>query len=328
MDSGKTLRVAVTGAAGQIGYSFIPLLCSGQIFGENVKIEVRLLDIAPAEEILKAVVMEIEDDAYPLVTNIEAGTDPMVIFKDIDVGVFIGGFPRKEGMERKDLLQTNGKIFSAQGKALDTVAKKNVKCLVVANPANTNALILQTHAPSIPKENFTCLTRLDHNRATFQLASKTANSVTAVKNVIIWGNHSATQYPDVNHASIGGKPAKEILKDDEWVSNTFITTVQKRGAEIIKKRKTSSAFSAAHAAKDHLKDWYLGTAEGTWVSMGVVTDGTHYDIPAGLVYSFPVTTKNFEWKIIDGLTIDDFSRGKMKITLEELQGEKVDALGA
>jgi len=321
----KTLRVCVTGAAGQIAYSFIPMLAAGQVFGENVSIELRLLDIPQAEQTLKAVVMEIEDDAYPLVTSIESGTDPKVIFKDADVVVFIGGFPRKDGMERKELLSINGKIFKEQGEALNEVAKKTVKCLVVANPANTNCLILQHHAKTIPKTNFSCLTRLDHNRAIFQLASKSGAKVTEVQNVIIWGNHSATQYPDVTHATIKGKPAKEVIKDDEWVNNTLITTVQKRGAEIIKMRKTSSAFSAAQASRDHLRDWYLGTPEGHYVSMGVVTDGKHYDIPEGLVYSFPVKTKNFEYEIISGLKIDDFSKGKMKTTLEELQGEKTDA---
>jgi NAD-dependent malate dehydrogenase len=324
----KTLRVAVTGAAGQIAYSFLPMLASGQVFGPDVKIEMRLLDIAPAETILKAVKMELEDGAYSLVQDIESGTDPKIVFKDCDVVVFIGGFPRKEGMERKDLLTTNGVIFSGQGAALSEVAKKDVKCLVVANPANTNCLILQEHAKGIPKENFSCLTRLDHNRAVSQIALRAKTAVDDVKNVIIWGNHSATQYPDVNHATVNGELVRQYIKDDAWLNSDFITTIQKRGAAVISLRKTSSAFSAANATKDHLKDWYLGTAPGEWVSMGIVSDGNHYNIPAGLVYSFPVTIKpNFHHQVVKSLKIDEFSKEKMNITLKELQEEKELALG-
>jgi len=323
----KTLRVAVTGAAGQIAYSFLPMLASGQVFGDNVFIELRLLDIIPSQELLRAVVMELQDSAYPLLKDIESGTDPKEIFKDVDVVVFLGGFPRKQGQERKELLQINGKIFKEQGQALSEVAKKNVKSLVVANPANTNCLILQKNAPGIPKENFTCLTRLDQNRATYQIAEKAKVPVTDVKNVIIWGNHSATQYPDVSHGTISGQEIRKAINDDNWLNSAFISKVQKRGAEIIDIRKSSSGLSAANAVKDHLKDWYVGTPIGEWVSMGVVSDGNSYDIPEDLVYSFPVSIRNFDWNVVKGLRIDDFSRGKMRTTLDELLGEKRDALG-
>jgi len=322
----KTLRVAVTGAAGQIGYAFLPLLASGTVFGPSVSLELRLLDIEKAEKTLKAVHMELQDGGYPLLKNVEYGWDPKVIFKDVDVAVFIGGFPRQKGQERKDLLQINGKIFKEQGEALDEVAKKTVKCLVVANPANTNCLILQKHAKSIPKENFTCLTRLDHNRALGQLSERAEVPVTAIKGVTIWGNHSTTQYPDVNHATISGQEVRKVIKDDDYLNSAFISRVQKRGGEILETRGTTSVFSAANAVKDHLRDWYHGTPVGEWTSMGVVSDGS-YDIPAGLVFSYPVTTRNFEWQIVQGLKIDEFSRGKLTATQKELEEEKAEALG-
>lgn len=296
------------------------------MFGPNVSLELRLLDIEPAEKILRAVYLELLDGAYPLVKNIEWGWDPKVIFKDADVAVFIGGFPRQKGQERKDLLERNGRIFKEQGQALDEVAKKTVKCLIVANPANTNASILQRFAPSIPKENFTCLTRLDHNRAMAQLAERAQVAVTGVKNVIIWGNHSSTQYPDVHHASINGQDARKFLDDDNYLNSAFISRVQKRGTEILEIKGTTSVFSAANAVKDHMRDWYFGTPLGEWTSMGVVSDRS-YNVAEGLVYSFPVTTKNFEWQIVQGLKINEFSRLKMDVTEKELLAEIGEALG-
>jgi len=321
----KTLRVCVTGAAGQIGYSFIPLLCNGAVFGTNTKIQLRLLDVPSAIKTLEGVVLELQDCAYPLVEEIKFGDNPREMFVGCDVVVFIGGFPRKQGMERKELLTINGGIFHDQGKALDEVAKKTVKCLVVANPANTNCLILQKHAPSIPKENFTCLTRLDQNRAVAQIALKTDAAVTDVKNVIIWGNHSATQYPDVNHAKVRNESVRNIINDDVYLNLDFISKVQKRGAEIIQVRGGSSVFSAANAIKDHLRDWYFGTKEGSFVSMGVVSDGS-YGVPEGLVFSYPVTCEDFSYKIVQGLSLDPFSTEKIRITTQELVEERNEAL--
>jgi len=321
----KTLRVCVTGAAGQIGYAFLPLISNGSVFGPHVKIQLRLLDIPAAVKALEGLSMELHDGAYPLLEDVAFGSDPEEMFKDCDVVVFIGGFPRKQGMERKELLSINGNIFKTQGKALDKVAKKTVKCLVVANPANTNCLILQQNAPSIPKENFTCLTRLDHNRAVSQLWKKTNMPLYSIKNVIIWGNHSSTQYPDVNHGTIAEKPIKKVVEDEEWLKGAFITKIQKRGAEIIEYRGSSSVFSAANAIKDHLRDWYHGTEPGTWVSMGVVSDGS-YGVPKGLVFSFPcICKKHFEYEIVQGLHIDPFSQEKINITTKELEEERDEA---
>lgn len=325
MEAKDTLRICVTGAAGQIAYSFLPMLCSGQVFGSR-KIILRLLDIPTMEEALKGIVLELEDCAFENVLSYETGSDPKILFKDIDVGIFLGGFPRKPGMERKDLLQINGKIFKEQGTALNEVANPNCKVLVVANPANTNCLILLTNAPKIPKENFTCLTRLDHNRALAQLAVRAGVQVSQVKNVVIWGNHSTTQYPDVNNATIDGKPIREIIKEDKYLNEEFIARVQKRGGEILEKRKQSSVFSAANAVKDHLKTWFQGTTAGEWVSMGVYSTG-QYDIPSDIVYSMPVKCKEgATYEIVKDLKIDDFSRGKMKTTAEELLQEKGEAL--
>lgn len=320
----KVLNVCVTGAAGQIGYAFIPLLLTGQVFGPNTLINLRLLDIPQAEEILKGVALEIEDGAYSLLNGVTVGSDPKSLFKDIDVGVFIGGFPRKPGMERKDLLQTNGKIFSTQGAALNEVANPNVKCVVVANPANTNCLILQSNSSKINPKNFTCLTRLDHNRALAQLAMRAGAHIGDVRNIIIWGNHSTTQYPDVNHGTILGKKIREIIKDQDYLNKDFISRVQKRGGEVLQARKNSSVFSAANAVKDHLHDWYFGTRPGEFVSMGVISNG-EYGVPKGLCFSYPVTCKNFDWEIVSGLQIDQFSQEKLNITIDELLQEKADA---
>jgi len=326
MEAKEALRICVTGAAGQIAYSFLPMLCSGQVFGSR-KIILRLLDIQPMEDALKGIVLELEDCAFENVLSYETGSDPKLMFKDIDVGIFIGGFPRKPGMERKDLLQINGKIFKEQGVALQEVASPNCKILVVANPANTNCLILLTNAPKIPKENFTCLTRLDHNRALAQLAIKAGVPVCQVKNVAIWGNHSTTQYPDVNNGTIDGKPIREVIKDEKYLNEEFIARVQKRGGEILEKRKMSSVFSAAYAVKDHLKTWFQGTAPGEFVSMGIYSSGQFENIPSDIVYSMPVRTKEgATYEIVKDVKIDDFSRAKMKTTADELVQEKAEAL--
>lgn len=321
----KTLRVCVTGAAGQIGYSFVPMLCNGSVFGPNVKIQLRLLDIPNAIKVLEGVVLELQDCAYPLVEDIKFGDNPREMFAGCDLVVFVGGFPRKQGMERKELLKINGSIFNDQGAALNEVAKKTVRCLVVANPANTNCLILQRHAPTIPKENFSCLTRLDQNRAVAQIALRSNVPVTDVNNVIIWGNHSATQYPDVNHATVQGKPVRSVVNDDIYLNGDFISKVQKRGAEIINVRGGSSVFSAANAVKDHLRDWYHGTKPGTYVSMGVVSDGS-YKVPEGLVFSYPVKTENFTYTIVKDLPLDPFSEEKIRLTTQELVEERNETL--
>lgn len=280
-----------------------------------------MLDIEPAKTALEGVKMELIDSAFPLLTDVIATTDPEVAFKDADYAILVGGFPRKAGMERKDVMSKNVAIYKGQASALERLAKKDVKVVVVANPANTNALILKEHAPSIPPENITCMTRLDHNRAMGQLSVRSGVHISQVKNTIIWGNHSSTQYPDVNHATIDGAPARDVIKDDAWLDGEFITTVQQRGAAIIKARGLSSALSAGSSACDHLRDWVLGTPEGTWVSMGVLSDGS-YGAPKDIMYSFPCTCKDGKWSIVQGLTINDASAEKMKITGDELVEEK------
>lgn len=280
-----------------------------------------MLDIEPAKTALEGVKMELIDSAFPLLTDVIATTDSEVAFKDADYAILVGGFPRKAGMERKDVMSKNVAIYKGQASALERLAKKDVKVVVVANPANTNALILKEHAPSIPPENITCMTRLDHNRAMGQLSVRSGVHISKVKNTIIWGNHSSTQYPDVNHATIDGAPARDVIKDDAWLDGEFITTVQQRGAAIIKARGLSSALSAGSSACDHLRDWVLGTPDGTWVSMGVLSDGS-YGAPKDIMYSFPCTCKDGKWSIVQGLTINDASAEKMKITGDELVEEK------
>lgn len=319
------VTVAVTGAAGQIGYSILPLICSGEMLGHDQKIALRLLDIPACVEKLRGVVMELDDCAFPLVTEIRYGGDPREMLRDVDYGVFVGGFPRKAGMERKELLTRNMNIFKEQGQAIQEVGKETMKCVVVANPANTNAMVLSHFAPKIPKRNITALTRLDHNRSMAQIAQKAGALVTDVKNVIIWGNHSSTQYPDVNHGTVRGGPIRATLNDDAWLNGPFISTVQKRGAAIIEARGLSSAFSAAWAAVNHVHDWVHGTKPGEWVSMGVMSTGV-YGIAPDIVYSYPVTCANGEWTIVEGLAVDEFSRGKMTLTQEELLAEKTEAL--
>jgi len=313
------VRVAVTGAAGQISYSLLFRLAAGEMLGTDQPIILQLLEITPALEALQGTVMEIEDCAFPLVAGIVQSDNPEVAFKDADYCVLVGARPRGPGMERKDLLEANAQIFSLQGNAINKVASRDVKVLVVGNPANTNALIAYRNAPDWDPGQFTAMTRLDHNRAIAQLANKTENHNTDINGMIIWGNHSATQYPDLHHCSVGGTNAYELVKQ-AWVSNEFIPTVQQRGAAIIKARGLSSAASAANAAIEHMRDWALGT-DGKIVSMGIYSDGS-YGIEEGLIYSFPVTCVDGRYEIVQGLGINDFSRGLMSETEQELKGER------
>ncbi|EYU42372.1 hypothetical protein ABFS82_14G149300 [Erythranthe guttata] len=319
------LKVLVTGAAGQIGYALVPMIARGAMLGPDQPVIIHMLDISPAAEALNGVKMELVDASFPLLKGVVATTDVVEACNGVNIAVMVGGFPRKEGMERKDVMSKNVSIYKAQASALEKHAAPDCKVLVVANPANTNALILKEFAPSIPDKNITCLTRLDHNRALGQISEKLNVHVGDVKNVIIWGNHSSTQYPDANHATVntvnGDKLVPDLVGDDKWLKTEFIATVQQRGAAIIKARKLSSALSAASSACDHIRDWVLGTPKGNWVSMGVYSDGS-YGIPAGLIYSFPVTCDKGEWSIVQGLKIDEFSREKMDATAKELMEEK------
>ncbi|MGA9613279.1 MAG: malate dehydrogenase [Mycobacterium sp.] len=319
--SATPLKVAVTGAAGQIGYSLLFRLASGSLLGSDRPIELRLLEIEPALKALEGVVMELDDGAFPLLSGVQIGADPNKIFDGVNLALLVGARPRGPGMERGDLLEANGAIFTAQGKALNSVAADDVRIGVTGNPANTNALIALSNAPDIPKERFSALTRLDHNRAISQLAKKTGAKVTDIKKVIIWGNHSATQYPDIFHAEINGKNAAEVVNDEKWIADDFIPTVAKRGAAIIDARGSSSAASAASATIDAARDWLLGTPKDNWVSMAVLSDGS-YGVPEGLISSFPVTTKDGNWSIVQGLDINDFSRGRIDKSTAELADER------
>ncbi|MFV0496257.1 malate dehydrogenase [Mycobacterium sp.] len=319
--SASPLKVAVTGAAGQIGYSLLFRLASGSLLGPDRPIELRLLEIEPALKALEGVVMELDDCAFPLLAGVQIGSDATKIFDGVNLALLVGARPRSKGMERGDLLEANGAIFTAQGKALNAAAADDVRIGVTGNPANTNALIAMTNAPDIPKERFTALTRLDHNRAISQLAGKTGAKVTDITKMTIWGNHSATQYPDVFHAEVAGKNAAEAVNDQDWIENDFIPTVAKRGAAIIEARGASSAASAASATVNAARDWLLGTPKGDWVSMAVVSDGS-YGVPEGLISSFPVTTKDGDWSIVQGLEIDAFSRGKIDASIAELADER------
>ncbi|SIT68582.1 malate dehydrogenase (NAD) [Ectothiorhodosinus mongolicus] len=314
------MRVAVTGAAGQIAYSLLFRVASGDMLGKDQPVILQLLEITPALDALKGVVMELDDCAFPLVAGITMSDKPEEAFKDVDVALLVGARPRGPGMERKDLLEANAAIFSVQGKALNDVASRDVKVLVVGNPANTNALIAQRNAPDLNPANFTAMTRLDHNRALAQLAAKTDAHTTDVKQMIIWGNHSATQYPDISQATVKGQAASGLVARD-WYETDFIPTVQQRGAAIIKARGASSAASAGSSAVDHVRDWVLGTPAGDWVSMAIPSDGS-YGIEKGLIYSFPVTCKNGRYEIVQGLDIDDFSRERMSVTEQELREER------
>ena len=313
------VRVTVTGAAGQISYGLLFRIASGDMLGSDQPVILQLLEIPPAMNALSGVVMELDDCAFPLLKGIIATDDPNVAFKDSDFALLVGAMPRKKGMERKDLLTANSKIFSVQGKAINENASKDIRVLVVGNPANTNALITMANAPSIKHGNITAMTRLDHNRAISQLATKMDVDSTTISKMTIWGNHSATQYPDISNTVVDGKPAAGAV-DESWYRETFIPTVQKRGAAIIEARGASSAASAANAAIDHIRSWVMGTEEGDWVSMGIPSDGS-YGIEEGLIYSFPVKCKDGEYSIVQGLEVDDFSRAKMDATMAELKEE-------
>jgi malate dehydrogenase len=314
------VNVAITGAAGQIGYALAFRVASGQMLGPDQPVNLHLLEITPALGTLQGVVMELNDCAFPTVNKIVATDDAKVAFKDCNVALLVGARPRGPGMERKDLLLANAQIFSAQGKALDAVADRNVRVLVVGNPANTNSLIAQRNAPGLNQRNFTAMVRLDHNRALSQLTEKTGTHYNKIRKVTIWGNHSATQYPDLHNATVDGKPALSLV-DQKWYAETFIPVVQQRGAAIIKARGASSAASAASAAIDHIRDWVLGTPDGDWVSMAVPSDGS-YGIPAGVIYGYPVTCKNGDYQIVQGLALNDFSKQRMDATHKELLEER------
>jgi malate dehydrogenase len=317
----KPMRVAVTGAAGQIGYSLLFRIASGEMLGRDQPVILQLLEIPDekAQKALKGVMMELDDCAFPLLQSMVAASDPKVAFKDVDVALLVGARPRGPGMERKDLLEANGAIFVPQGKALDAVASRDVRVLVVGNPANTNALIAMKNAPSLKPQQFTAMMRLDHNRALTQIAQKTGKAVTAVKKMSIWGNHSATQYPDIFHAEVDGQNAAKLVNDQAWVEGTFIPTVQKRGAAIIEARGLSSAASAASAAIDHVRDWVAGTTD--WVSMAIPSDGS-YGIAEGLMFGYPVTCSGGKYTIVKGLEHNDFAQAKIAATRKELEEER------
>ncbi|WP_454689357.1 malate dehydrogenase [Achromobacter aloeverae] len=316
------LRVAVTGAAGQIGYALLFRIASGEMLGKDQPVILQLLEIPDekAQKALKGVIMELDDCAFPLLQEVTAHSDPRTAFKDVDVALLVGARPRGPGMERKDLLTVNAQIFTAQGKALNEVAKRTVKVLVVGNPANTNAYIAMKSAPDLPAKNFTAMLRLDHNRALSQLSAKSGKPVADIEKLVVWGNHSPTMYPDTRFATVGGQSLNKIINDDAWNKDVFIPTVGKRGAAIIEARGLSSAASAANAAIDHVRDWVLGT-NGKWVTMGVPSDGS-YGIPEGIIYGVPVTTANGEYTVIKDLEIDAFSRERMDFTLKELLEER------
>ncbi len=316
----KPVRVSITGAAGQIGYQLSFRIASGQMLGDDQPVILQLLEIPPALGALEGVAMELADCAFPTLAGVVATDDPNVAFADTDFALLVGAKPRGPGMERKDLLLENAKIFSVQGAALNAHASRNARILVVGNPANTNALIARANAPDLEPRNFTAMTRLDHNRALTQLAGKTAKHVSDIRQLTIWGNHSATQYPDIHHATVAGESATTLV-DQAWLADDFIPTVQQRGAAIIKARGASSAASAASAAIDHMHDWALGSAEGDWVSMGVPADGS-YGIAEGVIYSYPVVCKDGDYQIVQGLEINDFSRQRMDATDQELREER------
>ena len=314
------LRVAVTGAAGQIGYALLFRIASGEMLGKDTPVILQLLDLPQAQNAVKGVMMELQDCAFPLLAGMVATDDPEVAFKDADVAILVGARPRGPGMERADLLSANAQIFTVQGAALNKVASRNVKVLVVGNPANTNAYIAMKSAPDLPAKNFTAMLRLDHNRALSQIAEKTGKAVGSIEKLCVWGNHSPTMYADYRFATIDGQSVKDMINDQDWNANTFLPTVGKRGAAIIEARGLSSAASAANAAIDHIRDWVLGT-NGRWVTMGIPSDGA-YGIPAETLFGFPVTCENGEYTVIKDLPIDDFSQERINITLKELEDEK------
>ena len=315
------VRVAVTGAAGQIGYAILFRIASGQLLGPDTPLHLSLLEIPAALKAVEGTAMEIEDCAFPLVAGVDITDDPNKAFDGASVALLVGARPRTKGMERSDLLEANGGIFKPQGKALNDHAASDIKVLVVGNPANTNCLIAKSHAPDIPAERFTSMMRLDHNRAIAQLAAKVGVAVSDVTNMTVWGNHSPTQYPDIFHAKVRGQDAAEVADDQEWLENDFIPTVQKRGAAVIEARGASSAASAANAAVGHVRDWVLGTPEGNWVSMGVPSDGS-YGIEEGLIFGFPVTCSGGSYQIVQGLELNDFSKSRLDVTVKELADER------
>jgi len=326
--SGTPVVVTVTGAAGQIGYALLFRIASGHLLGPDTPVRLRLLEIPAAVKAAEGTAMELDDCAFPLLTGIDVTDDARTAFDGVEVALLVGARPRTAGMERGDLLSANGGIFKPQGEAINAGAASNVRVLVVGNPANTNALIASSHAPDVPAERFTAMTRLDHNRALSQLAHKTGTPVDQIKNVVIWGNHSATQYPDISHATIAGSPAAQVVNDEPWVRETFIPVVAKRGAAIIEARGASSAASAANAAIDHVFDWVNGTPEGSWTSAAIPSDGS-YGVPEGIVSSFPVISREGAWQIVPDLSIDEFSRGRIDASVAELveEREAVQALG-
>ncbi len=314
------MRVAVTGAAGQIGYSLLFRIANGDMLGKDQPVILQLLDLPQAQNAVKGVVMELEDCAFPLLAGVVITDDPKVAFKDADVALLVGARPRSKGMERKDLLEANAQIFTVQGKALDEVASRDVKVLVVGNPANTNAYIAMKSAPNLPKENFTAMLRLDHNRALSQIAAKTGKPVSSIEKLFVWGNHSPTMYADYRYATVDGQSVKDLINDHAWNNDVFLPTVGKRGAAIIEARGLSSAASAANAAIDHVRDWVLGS-NGKWVTMGIPSDGS-YGIPQDVMFGFPVTTANGKYELVKGLEVDAYSQEKINITLKELEEER------
>ena len=324
--SSTPVKVAVTGAAGQIGYSLLFRIASGALLGPDTPIELRLLEITPALKTLEGVVMEIDDCAFSTLAGVEIGDNADRVFDGVSLALLVGARPRSKGMERADLLEANGAIFTVQGKALNDNAADDIRVTVTGNPANTNALIAMSNAPDVPRERFSALTRLDHNRAIAQLAAKTGATVNDIRHMTIWGNHSATQYPDIFHAEVRGQNAATVVNDQEWLENDFIPTVQQRGAAIIEARGASSAASAASATIDHTREWLRGTADGDWVSMAVASDGS-YAVPEGLISSFPVTTKDGSYEIVQGLDIDDFSRSRIDASVKELADERDTVTG-
>lgn len=315
------IRVAITGAAGQIGYSLLFRVAAGDMLGENQPVILQLLDIPQLLPSLNGVVMELEDCAFPLLAGVVATDDPKVAFHDVAIAMLVGARPRSKGMERKDLLEANAAIFISQGRALNEVARRDVKILIVGNPANTNAYIAMKNAPALKPQNFSAMMRLDHNRALSQLAIKVGRPVSGIRKMIVWGNHSATQYPDLNHAEMDGNKAVYLINESAWVENYFIPTIQKRGTVVIEARGLSSAASAANAAIDHIHDWVFGTRENDWVSMGIPSDGS-YGIPEGVIYGYPVTCREGSYKIVSDLEISEFSKEKMQVTYRELLEER------
>jgi malate dehydrogenase len=315
------VNVTVTGAAGQIGYSLLFRIAAGQLLGADVPVRLRLLEITPALKAAEGTAMELDDCAFPLLAGIDITDDPRAAFDGVNVALLVGARPRTAGMERGDLLSANGGIFKPQGEAINAGAASDVRVLVVGNPANTNALIAASHAPDVPKDRFTAMMRLDHNRALSQLAKKTGNPVGDIRKLTVWGNHSASQYPDIRQAEVAGKNAAELVNDQAWIENTFIPTVAKRGAAIIEARGASSAASAANAAIDHVYDWVNGTPEGNWTSVGLASDGS-YGIPEGLIAGFPAVSRNGAWEIVQGIEIDDFSRARIDASVAELVSER------